>query len=174
MKESWKLGFNMTKNQYDAWTKPYRENMKLTQIILLGNKILTYICYVLFPILIGVLYFTKNILWLRCLLTAGISFVFVSVFRKIYNKKRPYEKLSIEPLIKKDTKGKSFPSRHVFSVFVIAICWFCYCPVIGVILLVIGVLMAYIRVIGGVHYPIDVLAGAIIGILSGLIGIYFI
>ena len=33
----------------------------------------------------------------------------------------------------------------------------------------IGVLIALIRVIGGVHYPSDVLAGAIIGILAGLI-----
>ena len=35
--------------------------------------------------------------------------------------------------------------------------------------MVVGVLVALIRVIGGVHYPSDVLAGAIIGILAGLI-----
>ena len=45
----------------------------------------------------------------------------VSVSRKIINEPRPYEKYGVPPVLDKDTSGKSFPSRHVFSVFVIAV-----------------------------------------------------
>ena len=37
-----------------------------------------------------------------------------------------------------------------------------------------GVLMAAERVVGGVHFPRDVLAGAAIGILSGVLGFFVI
>ena len=56
----------------------------------------------------------------------AVSFLLVSAFRKHYNAKRPYELYGFVPLIKKETKGKSFPSRHVFSIFVIgsSVIWF--------------------------------------------------
>lgn len=34
--------------------------------------------------------------------------------------------------------------------------------------------MCFMRVIAGVHFPKDVIVGAIIGILSGVIGFYII
>ena len=36
--------------------------------------------------------------------------------------------------------------------------------------MVIGILLGMIRVLGGVHEPRDVIAGAVIGIASGIIG----
>ena len=51
---------------------------------------------------------------------SGSVFVGLSVVRKIINAPRPYEKFDMPPVLEKDTKGKSFPSRHVFSVFIIA------------------------------------------------------
>lgn len=164
----------MTSMQYEKWTKAFRIHGKLTKGLLLVNKMLTAICYVLFPLLIIVEFANGSSLWIRSLLTAGISFVLVSIFRKIYNKPRPYEALSIDPLIHKETKGNSFPSRHVFSVFVIAMCYFVYCKPLGILLFVAGVFMAIVRVLGGVHYPIDVIVGAVTGILSGLIGFYIL
>ena len=49
-----------------------------------------------------------------------VGFVAVSVFRYIVNRPRPYEKFDMPPVIPKDTHGRSFPSRHVFSAFIIA------------------------------------------------------
>ena len=72
------------------------------------------------------LFITAGCIWGRLwqeliiyLAIPGISFVAVSIFRKCYNAKRPYEIYDFKPLIPKDTIGKSFPSRHVFSIFVI-------------------------------------------------------
>lgn len=164
----------MTAEQYRKWTKPFRAHPLLTKGLLLTNQILTIVCYILFPLLIFLQWMDKSGLWWRTLLTAGVSFSLVSLFRKLYNKKRPYEALDIKPLIQKKKAGQSFPSRHVFSVFVIAMCWFYYVPAVGVALFLIGGVMAWIRVIGGVHYPIDVLSGTAIGIISGMIGLFLI
>ena len=45
---------------------------------------------------------------------------------------------------------------------------------LGVFFLIIALLMAIERVIVGVHFPKDVIVGAIIGIVSGVIGFYII
>ena len=90
-------------------------------VVIVNNlgKLFTFItaaCY---------LFITAGCIWGRLwqeliiyLAIPGISFVAVSIFRKCYNAKRPYEIYDFKPLIPKDTIGKSFPSRHVFSIFV--------------------------------------------------------
>ena len=47
-------------------------------------------------------------------------------------------------------------------------------PWLGVVLLVLGAALAWVRVIGGVHCPRGVLVGAAVGILAGVIGFYVI
>ena len=99
----------------------------------------------------------------------ALCFLAVTIFRKVVNKKRPYEKLPIQSLIKKDKKGQSFPSRHVFSIFLIATLWFCFWKPVGIFLFIAGVFLAIVRVIGGVHFVTDVCAGALLGVLAGFL-----
>ena len=104
----------------------------------------------------------------------AICFLTVTIFRKVINKQRPYEKLPIQSLIKKDKKGQSFPSRHVFSIFLIATLWFCFWKPVGIFLFIAGIFLAIVRVIGGVHFISDVCAGAALGILAGWISNYIL
>ena len=90
------------------------------------------------------------------------------------NAPRPYEKFDMPPVIEKDTKGKSFPSRHVFSVFIIAFTIFVSHTGAGIMIALIGVAIAIIRVVGGVHEPRDVIAGAIAGIVAGIVGFWIL
>ncbi|MCC5890116.1 MAG: phosphatase PAP2 family protein [Alkalibacterium sp.] len=136
------------------------------------NRLITVFVYVTYPIVLLTLIYTRDERLLRALLTPSISFVLVSIFRRYINAPRPYEVSSTVPVIKKDTKGKSFPSRHVFSAFVVATTvYFIYNP-LGILLMVIGCILAVLRVLGGVHFPRDVIAGAVIGIISGILGFY--
>ncbi|MCD7825085.1 MAG: phosphatase PAP2 family protein [Clostridiaceae bacterium] len=108
------------------------------------------------------------------LLVPGLTFLGVSAFRLLCNASRPYEVYGFQPLIPKDTKGKSFPSRHVFSVFVIGTTLsFIWRPG-ALVILAAGVLLAGLRVMAGVHFPKDVVAGAVIGVFSGLAAGFFI
>lgn len=156
----------MTAKQYEAISRPFSAPVPRRCIRIL-NTVISGLFYGMYPVLLLTQYPNG---FLRCLLTAGVPFLLVSVFRKVCNRPRPYEKLSITPLIPREKAGQSFPSRHVFSAFAIAMCWLFCVPTVGVILLVLACLMAAIRVIGGVHFPLDVIVGAVIGIVSGLIG----
>jgi membrane-associated phospholipid phosphatase len=78
-------------------------------------------------------------------------------------------------VIKKDTKGKSFPSRHIFSSAVIALTFIAVpgCLWIGAALLLCAVLLAVIRVISGVHFISDVIAGFAFAVICAAIGMLF-
>lgn len=158
----------MTKQQYEKISAPFRKSERAVKGITYLDKGLAAIIFASYPILLFYLFFTGSKEWLPCLFIPGVSFFLVSLFRKIYSAKRPYELLDITPLIKKNTVGKSFPSRHVFSVFIIGMTFYYVESPLGIAVGIIGVLMAWLRVIGGVHFPKDVIAGAVIGILCGL------
>ena len=117
---------------------------------------------------------TKDPRLLRLVLVPAISFVSLSVVRRGLNRPRPYEALDIVPLIPREKKGESFPSRHVFSVFVIAMTWGWVCPPVGWLLGAVGVLLAVTRVVAGIHFPRDVLAGALLGVACGAVGFYLL
>lgn len=110
----------------------------------------------------------------KLILTPLTSFIVVSFFRKCIDAKRPYIKYNITPLVKKDKKGESMPSRHVFSITIIAMCWLYIYQPVGIVLLVLTVVLAVLRVITGVHFIRDVIAGIAVGVLCGFIGLWIL
>ena len=83
----------------------------------------------------------------------------LTVVRAWINRKRPYEIFELPSVIPKDTKGHSWPSRHVFSAAVIAFTFWFVCPAVGIVFLLMTVAIAWIRVVSGVHFISDVVAG---------------
>lgn len=139
------------------------------------NNAITFLVYIAFVLLLLYELINKNFSCLiRILLTAGIPFAAVSVFRRFCNAKRPYEKFDYKPALHKDSNGKSFPSRHVFSVFVITMAYFYVSVPLGIIMLILGCVLAIVRVVGGVHFFRDVAVGAALGVLFGTIGFFWI
>lgn len=61
----------------------------------------------------------------------------------------------------------SFPSDHVTAACAIAVVLLAYHRRLGAVALLFAALLAYARVYIGVHYPGDVLGGALLGILVG-------
>lgn len=163
---------DMKKETYIKITGLIRDDERKIKLIRVVNRLLTGFVFLLYPLFLLLLLIQRNPFFIRAVLVPAISFVAVSVFRHILNVPRPYEKFEIAPAIEKETHGKSFPSRHVFSVFVIAMTIFYVYTNVGILLCIIGILLGIIRVIGGVHEPRDIIAGALIGILSGLVGFY--
>ena len=164
----------MTEKSYGKISAPFHKNEKYVRALNLVNLILTVAVYIAYPSLLLFVLITDREKLLRCILVPAVMFVSVSILRKIINRPRPYEKLGISPLIKKDKKGESMPSRHVFSVFMIATSFLYVLPALSVPLFIIGILLSAVRIIGGVHYPSDILVGAAIGIISGIIGFFVI
>ena len=63
----------------------------------------------------------------------------------------------------------SFPSGHTLHAFTAATAIFCYYRKPGVAAYVLAALIAFSRMYLFVHYPTDILAGAVLGILDALL-----
>ncbi len=97
-------------------------------------------------------------------------FAAMSLLRRQLNEPRPYEVFDIKPFIPaKDLKsGRAFPSRHTFSAFLIAtLAAVIFRTFWGLLPLALACVLGYIRVLEGVHFPRDVTAGAVLGVLAG-------
>ena len=101
-----------------------------------------------------------------------MTFVSVTLLRYFINRARPYEVLDIDPLIKKNKSGQSFPSRHAASVFIIAMAFLYIQTKIGIIMLILAAVIGVTRVLAGVHFVRDVVGGAAIGIIAGILGFF--
>jgi len=163
----------MTAQGYERISAPFRTE-KRRKLLNWVNSLLTALCYGAYPACLAVLAVRRDPRLVRSVLVPAVSFLLLSAYRNLHNEKRPYEVLDICPLIRKDAKGKSFPSRHVFSVFVISMTFLWLLPPLGAVFLVMGVGLALCMVIGGVHWPRDVIVGAAVGILSGIVGFWFV
>ena len=154
---------------YQQLTGRIRESGAACFVLRAAGKAATLTVYAAYPLLL--LYLGKTGDFRRLVISVlipGLSFVLLSAVRSRINRPRPYETWDITPLIPKDTKGNSMPSRHVFSTAVIAMAWIPVSLPAGILLLLVAVLESVIRVLGGVHYPSDVAAGYLIGVLAGL------
>lgn len=84
---------------------------------------------------------------------------------------RPYEVLENLELLIPEQKDFSFPSGHTSASFAAAVA---YLRMLSrkwsAAAIVLAVLIALSRLYVGVHYPLDVFAGAVIGSISGWIG----
>lgn len=71
----------------------------------------------------------------------------------------------IVTLIPHEIAYDSFPSGHATIFFALATAVYLYDKKMGIVFFVCAVLIAISRVIAGVHYPVDIFIGAIIGII---------
>ena len=97
------------------------------------------------------------------------GFVILSFLRKKINAPRPYEEWDIKPLLDRDSPGQSMPSRHVFSATIISVACMHASLTMGMICLTLSAFLGLVRVLGGVHYPKDVVVGYICGLVWGVI-----
>lgn len=158
----------MTKEGYlkiKAFLLSHRPLLYVAAALCRFGEIAVYLSY---PLFLLMLIINKNLYCIRSVLVCGIGFVLLTLFRKYLNAQRPYEKFGFTPLIKKETRGCSFPSRHTFSAAIIGMSLLKVYPLWGGIVLGLAAVLAALRVILGVHFIKDTAAGLLIGIVLGL------
>ena len=105
---------------------------------------------------------------IACLSALLIDFIAVNVaLKNIVRRVRPYEVIEGLRLIVAPAVDFSFPSGHAASSFAVAWTLFRVAPKrYGVPALILAVLISLSRLYVGIHYPTDVLGGALIGIAA--------
>jgi undecaprenyl-diphosphatase len=106
---------------------------------------------------------TAATVWTADLLTTGL--------KEVVDRERPYEVIpAADPLLRWDVSA-SFPSGHTATSVAGAVILAYLLGRGGLWLGLLAAAVAFSRVYVGVHYPLDVLAGAIVGAAVGLAAI---
>ncbi len=133
-------------------------------IILRLSSFINKIPLIFYPLFLLYLFFIRHPYFIEALWKPIIAFSVCTVIRIFYNRPRPHQKYNITPLyFHKD--GCSFPSRHTTSAMIIAFVMYVVSPLLGTFMILIALLIAISRVIIGVHFISDVIAGTLLAYL---------
>lgn len=110
----------------------------------------------------------------RAILVPGFTFLLGTILRDRLDRPRPYEQPGFEPLVQKETHGRSLPSRHALSAFVLAMVWLYFYPAVGFGMLLVAAAISVLRVLTGVHHVRDVVCGALFGVVFGFVGMWLL
>jgi undecaprenyl-diphosphatase len=97
--------------------------------------------------------------------------VITEVIRYLHHKQRPFAVLDVRQIID-HSSGSAFPSGHAAFFFALSAAVFAYDRRYGVWFFVVATLISIARVIGGIHWPLDIIAGAVVGIFSAVLSYY--
>ena len=164
---------------YQEWYDHIAGNIKnkpfLLSLLKSFNRLMTVVMPIVYLTLLVTTYlqqgFGKQVLIYVCIPASG--FVILSFLRKKINAPRPYEEWDIKPLLDRDSPGQSMPSRHVFSATIISMACLHASLTMGMICLILSAFLGLVRVLGGVHFPKDVVVGYICALVWGVIFFLF-
>lgn len=161
----------MNEQQYRTvigWFNARPAAKKALRAVSTGAVVAVYLLY------LGLLaWLAWHAMWVPLGVTAVVpaaAFVVGTALRAAINRPRPYTKYGFVPLFPKDKTGQSMPSRHCFSAAAIAVAVWYVLPLLGTVLAVLAVIIAVSRVVTGVHFVSDVLAGLAFGLVFAVAG----
>jgi undecaprenyl-diphosphatase len=137
------------------------------------DKLMIFLAeYLIYVLLVGglvYLFFSYQRQWkklipviLAIILSRGII---TEIIRFFYYRPRPFLTHQVISLVSHDISG-SFPSGHMTFIFPLIYFVALANKKMGWGFLVLGVLMGLARIYVGVHYPLDIIFGILIGVLS--------
>lgn len=125
-------------------------------------------------ILTTILYLSGNrTLAYELILGTMVLGVIVTTMKTLIHRTRPYIKLQNIRIIGSRASGQSFPSGHTSQAFFLATLLSNYFAtgMYSIAFYMIAALVGMTRIYVGMHYPRDVLGGAMVGTAMGLLGV---
>ncbi len=165
----------MKGESYRSMSAYFSETRARNNTIKALHDVLPLVMYIFYPIQLIFLAVNEglgSVVFLKFTLIPLCTLIIVTIVRALINAKRPYEVYGYTPPVHKDTVGKSFPSRHTVCAFIIAMAFLYIHVNVGIIMLVIATIIGVTRVLSGVHFIRDVVSGAAIGVLIGVLGFF--
>lgn len=122
-----------------------------------------------------ILFYKKNYMISYELLLGTLTLWFVvTLLKLLIHRTRPYIKIEEIRIVGSRASGSSFPSGHTSQVFfmtTILLHYYQASAPISFIFYILALFVGITRIYVGMHYPRDVMGGAILGTTWGLIGV---
>lgn len=125
-------------------------------------------------ILIGLIIFTNDkgqtiyFSSVQALISLVVSHIIVQILKIAYKRERPFDRYTNIRVFTNKLKDYSFPSGHTTSSFAISTMFTLHIMSLGYILIPLAVIIGISRIYQGFHYPSDVVAGSLIGLLTSV------
>ena len=149
-------------------------NKGLSKLLHLVSHAVSLLCVAMIAVNFGYfIYLERYVPMAKMAVSLLIGFIFVSGVRDIINAPRPYELYDFYKKKPKGKSAKSFPSRHAYSAFAIALTLFSVHTALGIAFVFLAVTMCVCRVLLGIHFIRDVVCGALLGITAGVAALFF-
>ena len=100
------------------------------------------------------------------------SHIPVHFVKQLFPRKRPYLIIEKTKFPANSLQDHSFPSGHTTAIFAVISPYLLFIPQLVLLLLPLAISVGVSRIYLGLHYPSDVIAGGILGSITGAICFY--
>lgn len=146
--------------KFNRWSRRQSVRQSFAVISRLGDGVFWYTLMLLLPCFYG----AQGAQWsVQFLLTGGVGLALYKFIKHRWVRERPFIShlgisAGVAPLDR-----YSFPSGHTLHAVCFAVLFSYYVPMLAWLVIPFALLVALSRVVLGMHYPTDVIAGAILG-----------
>lgn len=145
---------------YNLRGVPFWDNL-----MIFGAKEAIFLEFIL-SIILAIKWRTERRALVLFLVAAPITLLAIKLIHLIYFEPRPFMHLvNIQPLID-HTIDASFPSVHTSVAFALAFSYFLIKSRFFWIFLILALWIGFARIYVGVHYPLDILGGIVLGFIT--------
>ncbi|WP_227521921.1 phosphatase PAP2 family protein [Bacillus solitudinis] len=102
-----------------------------------------------------------------------VSHLIVMLVKRSLPRHRPYLEFPGAIVVENPFKDHSFPSGHTTAIFSVTVPFMVEFPLFILPLLILSTLVGISRIVLGLHYPSDVMAGAVIGTIISISSLLF-
>lgn len=175
LKENGIIKSNLNEKIFNIIFKITSKSEISKKLVVLIDKVSYILCFLTY--VLGFIYIIFKKLsfvhMLKYLLVPFITILFNEFLRRKLNFKRPFENMDIKSLIE-HKKGKSLPSNHSVASMVIAMSILYIIPHLAPYSIGLSLLIGFNRIMLGLHYPLDIFLGFLIGIFFGYLGFFIL
>lgn len=106
---------------------------------------------------------------LHALASSLFAWLIAQVIKDLFPTLRPYEVNGVLPLTMTIPGDSAFPSGHTSAAFGLAVTIWLHDKRIGIIYVMAALVVGIARVLGNVHFPQDIVGGAVLGTVTALL-----